>query len=149
MIVKPYATPADMLAWATGLMDSRDPDFIIGDNYLRRWWVIPRNQQQNVYLHEILASDSDRAMHCHPWKNTSLVIDGSYVEHTPEGSFTRVPGDVVTREATDIHRLELVGQRAVTLFFTGPIILEWGFHTENGFVYWQDFVDPENPGRTR
>jgi hypothetical protein len=81
-----------MEKWADQLMASREPDFIIGDNYLRRWWVIPRNREVNVYLHEINKSDDDRAFHDHPWTNTSFLIRGSYIEHTPEGSFVRRPG---------------------------------------------------------
>ena len=47
----------------------REPDFIIGDDhdpYLKRWWLIPRNPLVNVYLHQILRSDEDRALHDTP-----------------------------------------------------------------------------------
>lgn len=49
----------DMLAWSRGKLQL-PPDFVIGDDYLRRWWVIPRNPYANVYLHEILHSDEGR-----------------------------------------------------------------------------------------
>src|SRR3546814_8204117 len=42
----------------------RKPDITIGgeDNpYLRRWYIIPRNRWFNVYLHEFLRDDDDRA----------------------------------------------------------------------------------------
>jgi hypothetical protein len=61
----------DLIGWAHDLMDERKPDFVIGDHYLHRWWVVPRNEKSNVYLHEILHSDDDRAMHDHPWDNTT------------------------------------------------------------------------------
>ena len=64
-----YATIDDLAKWAETIM-AREPDFVIGDNYLRRWWVIPRNEFCSVYLHEINASDDDRAFHDHPWENT-------------------------------------------------------------------------------
>ncbi|UIJ43695.1 hypothetical protein LZK98_11400 [Sphingomonas cannabina] len=115
----PYATPEELAGWARYEM-SRNPDFVVGpaDNpYLRRWWIVPRNASANVYLHEILRSDDDRALHDHPWPNTSIVIEGRYVEHTPEGRFMRGPGDVVSRDATDAHRLEILpGERAISLF---------------------------------
>ncbi|WIW89312.1 hypothetical protein K3M67_04870 [Sphingobium sp. V4] len=127
---------------------AREPDFIIGDNYMRRWWVIPRNKSCNVYLHEILHSDDDRAMHDHPWANTSLVIAGSYIEHTPEGAFVRRAGDVVQRSAESLHRLEVIpGERAISLFMTGPVVREWGFACPNGWVHWREFVDDRDTGQ--
>ena len=51
---------------------TRAPDFVIGADYLRRWWVIPRNDSQNVYLHDIRKSDDDRALHDHPWPKGTL-----------------------------------------------------------------------------
>ncbi len=135
------ASKADMLAWAARIM-LREPDFIIGDNYLRRWWVIPRNEQVNVYLHEILRSDDDRALHDHPWANSSWVLDGSYIEHLPDGSaIERRAGDFVSRDAEALHRLEIAeGGRALSLFITGPKVRQWGFACPNGWRHWRDFV---------
>lgn len=142
-----YATPSDMAAWAQGVM-ARAPDFIIGEPaapYLRRWWVVPRNESANVYLHEILRSDDDRALHDHPWPNTSMLISGRYVEHTPEGSWLRGPGWIGSRDATALHRLEILpGERAVSLFMTGPKVREWGFACPKGWVHWRDFTGGEN-----
>lgn len=142
-----YATPDEMRAWAAYHME-RSPDFVIGEApapYLRRWWIIPRNTGCNTYLHEILRSDDDRALHDHPWDNTSMLIDGRYVEHTPEGSFVREAGSIVTRRATDSHRLEILpGERALSLFITGPKLREWGFHCPKGWVHWRDFTGGAN-----
>lgn len=136
-----------MLKWAEGIMHSRGPDFIIGENYLRRWWAIPRNPFLNLYIHEINKSDDDRAFHDHPWPNTSLILLGGYIEHTPEGVFTRKAGDVLSRPAEALHRLEVIpGQRTVTLFATGQAVREWGFDCKHGWVHWKDFTDPDNPG---
>lgn len=141
-----YATPEQMLLWAQAQMASRPPDVTIGDDperpYMKRWWIIPRNDQINVYLHQILRSDDDRALHDHPWDNTSWVLDGGYIEHTPDGVFERTVGYLGGRSATDRHRLEVAdGQPAVTLFFTGPKVREWGFWCGGDrFVHWQDFV---------
>ena len=143
-----YADITAMAEWARDVMSSRSPDFVIGDDYLRRWWIVPRNELANVYLHEILHSDDDRALHDHPWANTSLLIDGSYIEHTPADSFVRDPGALVTRAATDAHRLEIPsGGRAVSLFITGPVIREWGFHCPQGWRPWREFVDARDKGK--
>lgn len=135
-------------SWARDIMGAREPDFIIGDNYLRRWWVVPRNRLQNVYLHEILHSDDDRALHDHPWENTSLVIAGRYVEHTPDGSSLHEAGSVVHRPAETLHRLEILpGEYAISLFFTGPVVREWGFACPKGWVHWKDFTSPGDKGQ--
>lgn len=134
-----YATSDEMLNWVKSVMQ-REPDFIIGENYLRRWWVMPRNAFTNVYLHEFRRSDDDRAMHDHPWANTSLILSGSYIEHTPDGSFLRNPGDFVSRPAEALHRVELINkQPVISLFTTGPKVREWGFACPQGWRHWQDF----------
>ncbi len=142
-----YATPDQLVAWAAAQM-LREPDFVIGEvsaPYLRRWWQVPRNEQCNVYLHEILRSDDDRALHDHPWPNTSFVLAGRYVEHTPDGSFLREAGWSGSRPAEAAHRLEILpGERAITLFMTGPKLREWGFHCPKGWVHWRDFTGGAN-----
>jgi hypothetical protein len=139
-----------MRAWANEYMQSRDPDFVIGpkDNpYLRRWWIIPRNEGCNVYLHEILRDDDDRALHDHPWPNTSMLLDGGYIEHTPDGVFERQTPWIGSRDATALHRLEVgPSGRAVTLFITGPKVRDWGFACPNGWMPWQEFTGSADGG---
>ena len=65
----------------------RPPDFIVGADdpvgpYLRRWYLLPRNRVLNVYLHQFLRDDDDRALHDHPWAWLSVLLSGSYIEHT-------------------------------------------------------------------
>ena len=135
-----YASLPQIETWARVVM-RRQPDVTIGTNYLRRWWIVPRNLFANVYLHEFRRSDDDRALHDHPWENSSYLIAGRYIEHTPEGQFLRAAGDFVTRPATARHRIELIAaQPVISLFMTGPKIRDWGFHCPGGFVPWQDFV---------
>lgn len=125
----------------------RPPDVVIGSPstpYMRRWWVIPRNPIFNVYLHQIVRSDDDRALHDHPWWNMSIILRGGYVEHTPKGQFQRNEGAVVFRGGKAAHRLEITGSPAWTLFITGPRFREWGFHCPHGWVPWAKFVSPDN-----
>jgi len=152
-----YADLDQMREWAAGVM-IRAPDYVIGpaeNPYLRRWWIIPRNVGCNVYLHEILRSDDDRAGHDHPWHNTSYLIDGSYDEVTYYSQtpwqqayrFTRNAGESIVRNPQDTHRLIVPeGGRAVSLFVTGPKVRNWGFWCENGerWVRWEDFTGGEN-----
>lgn len=133
---------------------TREPDFTIrggGDAYLRRWWLIPRNPVFNVYLHEFLRSDDDRALHDHPWWNVSVLLRGAYVEHTINrgGVNVRTPrmaGDIKFRRARAAHRIELTWGTCWTLFITGPRIREWGFHCPNGWVDWRVFTATGDKG---
>lgn len=143
-----YADITDMQRWARSVMQ-REPDFVIGGDYMRRWYIIPRNESMNLYLHETLRSDED-VMHDHPWDNTSFVLSGGYIEHTSLGGrVIRMPGDVISRKATDAHRLELVGgYPSISLFLTGPKVREWGFHCPKGWVPWQEFTGGYHDGRS-
>lgn len=146
---------------------SRPPDFVIGGQdspYMLRWWVIPRNRWFNIYLHQVLRSDDDRALHDHPWRNVSVVLKGAYTEIVPDLRAARTPhtriaelptlsyvrgrGSFVFRRATSSHRL-VIGDLATpvwTLFITGRRIREWGFHCPNGWRPWFEFVHPEDAG---
>lgn len=71
--------------WLIERATRRPPDFVIGGAerpYLLRWWLIPRNPVFNVYLHQFMRSDDDRALHDHPWANCSVLLRGAYTEHT-------------------------------------------------------------------
>lgn len=144
----------------------RRPDFVIGgiwQPYLLRWFVIPRNKVFNVYLHCILRSDDDRALHDHPWWNLSIILSGSYREVMPDFTgaptiFTRIadlatrsrvlrPGSVRLRAPSDSHRLEVVDGPVWTLFITGPRVREWGFHCPQGWKHWRLFTNPRDSGQ--
>lgn len=133
----------------------RAPDFIIGGHerpYLRRWWLIPRNPIFNVYVHQFLRSDDDRALHCHPWANASLILRGRYTEHTIAAGGVH-QHRVLAAGAWKIrfsgrhaHRIELTDGPCWTLFLTGPRYRNWGFHCPNRWVPWQEFTAPDDAG---
>jgi hypothetical protein len=125
---------------------ARAPDELIPpaeenpDTYMRRWYVERSRDCGNIYLHEFLRSDDDRAKHDHPWRSVSVLLDGLYIEHIGARQYLRQPGDIVKRTAEATHRIELVdGQTCHSLFLTGPKTREWGFHCEKGWVHWQEF----------
>lgn len=106
-------------------------------------------------LHVIKSSDMDRHLHDHPWWNMSIILEGSYIEEVPgwhgqsplmdqipgmNKYLLREPGDVVFRKATDRHRLTLVTSRVVSLFVMAPAERMWGFHTEEGFVPFREYL---------
>ena len=134
----------------------REPDFVIGSPdapYLRRWHLIPKNKWFNIYLHHILKSDDDRALHDHPWINMSIVLKGGYWEIMPYSNKDKVhvlsckwrwPGSVVFRLPSAAHRLKLEKRPKLiqcwSLFITGPRVREWGFHCPNRWVHWREFL---------
>lgn len=113
----------------------RKPDVTIGENYLKRWHIIPENPFLNVYYHEIRASDLDRHLHDHPYWFSSFILDGGYLEHTNKGTKERGIGDFNFHTPWRFHRLEMKDSNgANTIFITGPKIRKWGFQTENGWM---------------
>lgn len=148
------------MAWlwcaAKAIASSRPPDFVIGDKsapYLLRWHVVPRNPICNVYVHQFLRSDDDRALHDHPWASVSLLLAGSYTEHTINAGGVHernlyAAGDVLVRPfGGRAHRVEIAaGETAWTLFITGPVYRVWGFHCPQGWVPWHEFTAADDRG---
>ena len=108
------------------------PHFVIAPDgarpYLRRWFMTPWSSDDhplkskrlpNIYLHQILRSDDDRALHDHPWDNVSIILWGGYIEHVfayqpvegrelpPVVQKRRRMFHIVRRRADMPHRLEL------------------------------------------
>jgi len=135
---------------------NRAPDFVVkrsDGEYLRRWWIVPRNDQFNIYLHQFVQDDDDRALHDHPWHSASIGQIGGYDELLPNDmTVTRLPGDLIYREPEHAHRVRLFrdaqGQpiEAWTLFITGPRVRQWGFHCPKGWVHWEQFTAANDPG---
>jgi hypothetical protein len=149
---------------AMDVVVSRPPDFVVGDSdpvYLRRWYVTGwsrydrtapatslgqalRRGLPNIYIHQFLASDDDRALHDHPWFNLSILLFGCYTEHTiAAGGVHRArrygAGALKLRRPGAAHRIE-IERMVLTLFITGPKVRDWGFHCPAGWRPWQEFT---------
>lgn len=107
----------------------------IGQNYLQRFYLIPRNRYFNIYLHKFTGDDLREDLHDHPWNFISIMLRGGLLETTLTKS-----GWYVTRRvprflprfcgARRQHRFQLPRNKksAVTLVFTGPRFRDWGFY---------------------
>lgn len=147
-------SPETMASVASMLIDSiagREPDVQIGpehNRYLKRWWLRRDPAQGNVYLHQILRNDDDRALHDHPWDSTSIILRGTLREVLMEGARVLPAGSITYREADVAHRLEVIDGPVWSLFLTGPKTREWGFHCPKGWRHWTVFTDPTTDGET-
>lgn len=129
----------------------RKPDFIIGGDvpYLNRWWVIPRNKFFNTYLHQFIRDDDDRALHDHPWWSLSWLMRGALWEFSNKYPRRINAGSWRLRSAHFAHKLKIPDrdrEKTWTLFITGPVIREWGFHCQQGWRHWKEFTDTRDKG---
>jgi hypothetical protein len=140
---------------ARHIVPRREPDRRIGvdkdgkNPYMLRWFLIPRNPVFNIYLHNVMRSDDDRALHDHPAWSVSLMLSGRLAEiYRPdhrkpkEKSRAIAAGDVIFRSARFSHRLIVIPGTlgAVTLFISGPKLREWGFWCKSGWRHWREFT---------
>lgn len=111
--------------------------------YMERYFLVNSTSGDpnghTARFHHLLTSDPDDP-HDHPWHFTSLILDGHYLEHTVDGVFDRMPGDVVRHEASDLHRIELPDGPVWTLVVTGGFVRQWGFNTARGWLPWRDYL---------
>lgn len=109
--------------------------------YLIRYFLwAPRDKSKSrLYLHHILRSDHDKALHDHPWSFKSLILWGGYWEHSLSGKKWYGPGSILKRPARFRHRLE-VERSAWTIVFCGPKEREWGFWTgRHSWCHWTNY----------
>jgi len=116
------------------------PDLeIVG--YLRRYCLIPRNKEGNIYLHNIQGPD-DPFFHDHPWAFTSYILNGGYVErvfgglnHRLATRVRRNKGDTFRKRPEDMHYIESVEPDTWTLIITGPVVRDWGFRVNGNWIH--------------
>jgi hypothetical protein len=132
------------------------------------------NLLPNLYLHEFLRDDDDRALHDHPSWAVSFILHGGYTEHTiaAGGIHQRramYAGHLRFLSTRHTHRIELMPswwmendfdkawelhatvpgkrERCYTLFLFGPMVRDWGFHCpQRGWVHWKEFTAAGKPG---
>lgn len=118
--------------------------------YLDRIYLF-RCRWFSVRLHRILLPDLDRDPHDHPWWFVAIPLRGAYTEqwgrqgqrHLPRLRLVKL---LSVHRPTDLHQIRRLhigrdGVPVTTLFITGPETRAWGFHTEEGWVPWQQYVE--------
>lgn len=116
-----------------------------GDDYVRRLRIV-QTPWFGIYLHDIIAPD-EQDLHDHPWWFMGVILRGGYAEEVAE---TRAPfADVRHRvrrrwsiaqvRLDECHRITYVMENTRTLILVGPRVRDWGFYTEDGWVFWKDY----------
>lgn len=165
-----------LFRWGMRRATKTRPDFVIGDQYLQRWWITPWSglyrdvkhktwwqwlvtRLPGVYLHLFSGSDDDRALHDHPWPSCSILLMGGYYEHVPKDpqrpdgatiAIWRPERTITFRRSRAPHRIEMRADEehhVMTLFITGFRLRESGFHCPHGWRPWQLFTSPKDKGQ--
>lgn len=109
------------------------------DPYMTRYKIF-RCRWFKVFLHHILRSDEDFELHDHPWSFVSIVLWKGYIEVLPKLTRRVRAGSIVRHRAEDAHRLILDTPAWTLVFVTGKKRL-WGFHGQEGWLSYVDFLD--------
>lgn len=117
--------------------------------YLTRRWIFGhKTSKWALMLHQMHTPDPDACHHDHPWRFWTLILKGGYIEEMSGGLFggdvhtrTNRPGTLLYRSALHTHRIsELLAPECWTLVLRGPYERSWGFHTEQGWIWWETFI---------
>ena len=109
--------------------------------YIKRWRVID-TPWFGVFVHNILASDTDRDLHDHPWNFVSILLKGVYDEENeaPGEATRRTSPCMIIHKSTDLHRISII-RPTWTLFIHGRKSRPWGFKTSNGWIKNTEYND--------
>jgi hypothetical protein len=127
--------------WCVWRWTEVDPDGS-GETYLTRLHLL-RLPWCSMMLHWIPRPDPQPDLHDHPVSFLSIVLSGSYDEEIPgdDGSVRTVRIRWWNfKRATDRHRIVAVRGGLLTLVIAGPAWREWGFHTQDAWLPWRDYV---------
>lgn len=122
------------------------------DPYLVRWIAI-QTPWFSVYLHKLVRSDYEKALHDHPWGFVSFILTGYAEEVCTEDAAGlhwttefHHPGDLLFRRAGHRHRV-IIPDKSIpgwTLVLTGPRSRKWGFWPKDRrgayrWCHWKQF----------
>lgn len=99
-----------------------------------------------IMIHFINTADPEPHIHDHPVTFLSLILTGGYEElrMLPKYAPVRIYRkrrffNFIRANARDAHTITSVLPGTVTLCIVGPKTRDWGFHTEDGWVFWKDY----------
>lgn len=139
------------LVWLSKKLPCRT---IEGDNcpgkgpLLVRYYLL-NTEWLGIYIHHLLRSDHERALHDHPWPCLILLVVGGYFEHHPAMDCSchreRISWHYIPQwnlrymPSKWQHRLEMTAP-VWSLVLRFRKRRHWGFWTTEGFVPWDRYV---------
>lgn len=99
-------------------------------HYLERW--VLNFYLFSIRLHHWKSSDDLRYFHDHPWWYWSWVLQGSYVDRSPQGEDFRKTHSLKFYPALHRHSV-VIDKPCWTLLLTGPHSRTWGFWVDGRF----------------
>lgn len=108
------------------------------------------DEGRGLRLHIIKGSDSARNFHNHPYNFKSLLIKGSYIEHTPDDCRIYRRGQINSKTTEDWHRLTLNKGHVWSLIWCGPRKQDWGFWSGiqgDPFISWREYSESKEQSR--
>lgn len=118
--------------WCVWRWTEVDSEYIVRLHLVKTPWFA-------VCLHWIRKPDPEPYLHDHPVSFLSIILRGCYVEQRAWGGQVNKWFNFI--RATDAHAITYCDPGTLTLCFMGPKTRDWGFHTENGWVYWRDYYN--------
>jgi hypothetical protein len=127
-------------AWCLWRWTDVDSEYITRLHVVKTPWFA-------ICLHWINKPDAEPYLHDHPVSFLSLILRGGYQERRCRrwmyGYYEDRPMrrwcNLILASPDDVHRIERVLPKTLTLVFMGPKTREWGFHTPDGWVHWKDY----------
>ena len=118
------------------------------NTYITRLDVV-RTPWFGVKVHWMRGPDPERDPHDHPRGFLSIVLRGGYTEmrHRRWTGDTQWFSLCIHRwfnwmpDPMRPHRITVIQPNTVTLVLEWGRRREWGFHTRNGWVHWQEYRD--------
>lgn len=93
----------------------------------------------SIFVHHLMQSDVERALHDHPWSFFTFLVSGGYWEHTVTERIWRHRFSLLYRPAEWQHRLEL--EKPVwTVVIKFRSHREWGFIMKDGWHHWSKYM---------
>jgi len=133
--LEPATRPAGLFAAPTIISRDNDRPYMVR-------WIVARTFGWELKFNLFLRSDA-ACLHDHPWPFLSIMLAGSYIEHTAGGARRYKAPCILFRPARWRHRIE-IHEPCLTFNISAPRRRNWGFWTRDGWKFWRDYKEGEH-----
>lgn len=119
----------------------------VRSKYIKRLHIL-KTPWFAICLHWIMRPDPEPYLHDHPVTFLSLILRGAYAERRHKPTHPKDNGydlkvhrwyNFIRATPEDRHQIIYTRHNTLTLCFMGPVARQWGYHTDDGWVYWKDY----------